>query len=84
MVKSVTDLSVGQSARVTGYSKDESKRAYRQKLLAMGLTRGAEFTVTRMAPMGDPIEIKVRGFALTLRKVEADSLQIEAIQAVKQ
>jgi len=45
----------------------------------MGLTPGAEFLITRFAPMGDPVEIKVRGFSLTLRKDEAATLLVEKI-----
>jgi ferrous iron transport protein A len=51
--------------------------AYREKLLAMGLIRGTEFVVERVAPLGDPIEITVRGFALSLRKDEASAIMIE-------
>ncbi len=69
------DLKVGDSGRVVGF--DEGNRAYRRKLLAMGLTPGAEFTVTRCAPMGDPVELRVRGFSLSLRKDEAASLRVE-------
>lgn len=69
------DLKVGESGRVSGY--DTSERSYRQKLLQMGLVRGVEFTLTRVAPMGDPIEIQLRGFQLTLRKAEADALEVE-------
>ena len=45
----------------------------------MGLTPGTEFTVIRVAPLGDPVEIQVRGFHLSLRKQEADTLIIEEI-----
>lgn len=71
------DLKTGDSAKVVGY--DKSGKAYRKRLLAMGLTPGTEFCVTRFAPMGDPVEIKLRGFSLTLRKNEADVLLIEKI-----
>lgn len=71
------DLAVGEVGRITGF--EPSKKAYRKRLLAMGLTRGTKFTVSRFAPMGDPIEIKIRGFALTLRKDEAMVLLIERI-----
>ena len=71
-------LAVGQSGRILGY--EPGGRAYRGKLLAMGLTPGTHFTVTRQAPMGDPVEIEVRGFKLSLRKGEAAALQIEAIE----
>jgi ferrous iron transport protein A len=43
----------------------------------MGLTPGTELRVTRVAPMGDPVEIQVRGFRLSLRKDEAAALQVE-------
>jgi len=70
-------LQVGDRARVAGYL--ESGSAYRRKLLSMGLTPGAEFSVTRVAPMGDPVEIKVRGFALTLRREEAAAISVEKL-----
>lgn len=75
----LSDLSVGDHGKVIGLEKGD--KAYRQKLLSMGLTPGAEFSVTRYAPMGDPVEIKVRGFALSLRKGEAAALQVEKINA---
>ncbi|MDR1849480.1 MAG: FeoA domain-containing protein [Zoogloeaceae bacterium] len=71
------DLQAGQTARVTGFARDVPDRAYRRKLLAMGLTRGVEFQVMRVAPMGDPVEIALRGFSLSLRKDEAAALEIE-------
>jgi len=70
-------LTVGDHGKVTGF--DQAGRAYRKRLLAMGLTPGTEFIVTRFAPLGDPVEIKIRGFSLTLRKNEADVLLIEKI-----
>jgi len=73
------DLRVGEQGKVTGFQ--EGDRIYRKKLLAMGLTRGTTFEVIRYAPMGDPVEIKLRGFALTLRKKEADALLIEKVSA---
>lgn len=71
----IKDLKVGDSARVVGFG--EGGQAYRRKLLSMGLTPGAELSVKRVAPMGDPVEIVVRGFALSLRKAEADALNVE-------
>ena len=49
----------------------------RKKLLAMGLTPGVEVQVIRVAPLGDPVEIKVRGYSLTLRKAEYEMLIFE-------
>lgn len=70
-------LAVGDTGRIIGF--DQSGGVYRKKLLAMGLTPGTEFTITRFAPMGDPVEIKIRGFSLSLRKNEASVLLIEKL-----
>ena len=69
------ELEVGDGGRITGF--EEGGRAYRKKLLAMGLTPGTDFSVTRVAPMGDPVEIAVRGFKLSLRKAEAAAVRVE-------
>lgn len=69
------DMDVGEKGKVAGFVKGAT--AYREKLLAMGLTRGTEFTVKRIAPLGDPVEINVRGFALSLRKDEASAITVE-------
>ncbi|AZZ92113.1 ferrous iron transport protein A [Hahella sp. KA22] len=74
---SLKDLKVGEQGRVMGFG--EGGKSYRRKLLSMGLTPGVEFSVTRYAPMGDPVEILVRGFRLSLRKDEAGSILIEKI-----
>ena len=73
----IRDLAVGQTARVIGYASTD--RAYLQKLLQMGLVKGAEFDLVRMAPLGDPVEIQVHGYSLTLRKTEAEALDIEPV-----
>jgi ferrous iron transport protein A len=73
----VQDLRPGDSARVLGFNPGD--RGYRQRLLAMGMTPGADFTVTRVAPFGDPVEVAVRGFKLTLRRAEAAVLRVERI-----
>ena len=75
MTVRIADLAPGDGARVVGYDRDA--KDYRQRLLAMGLTPGTEFTLTRVAPLGDPVEIRVRGYALSLRKAEAAALRIE-------
>lgn len=73
----VGQLEVGDSAKVIGYS--EAGSSYRRKLLSMGLTPGIEIGITRVAPMGDPVEIKVRGCSISLRKEEAASLTVEKL-----
>jgi ferrous iron transport protein A len=75
MKATLRDMRVGERGTVFGYVKGAS--VYREKLLAMGLTRGTGFVVERIAPMGDPVEIQLRGFALTLRKDEASALIVE-------
>lgn len=75
----VKTLSVGDMARVTGFQRGD--RLGRERLLTMGLTPGTEFTVTRIAPLGDPVEIRLRGFALSLRKAEVALLNIERISS---
>jgi len=70
-------LTVGDQGKIVGF--DKTGKAYRKRLLAMGLTPGTEFTITRFAPLGDPVEIKIRGFSLTLRKNEASVLLIEQL-----
>ncbi len=69
---------VGAAGRILGYNCPH--RGYRKRLLAMGLTPGTTFTVTRHAPLGDPVEICVRGFSLSLRKDEACALLVEAVE----
>jgi ferrous iron transport protein A len=73
----LADMQVGESGKVSGIRPGE--KSYRQKLLAMGLTPGTEFKIVRYAPVGDPVEIKVRGFSLSLRKHEANALLVERI-----
>lgn len=74
-----SDLKIGNKARVVSFAAGGNDKVYRQRLIAMGLIPGTEFIVSRMAPLGDPIEILVRGYALSLRKNEANILKIEAI-----
>lgn len=73
----LADISVGEKGVVLGFTGGAN--AYRQKLLAMGLIKGTEFEVARMAPMGDPVEIRVRDFNLSLRKEEARALRVRGI-----
>lgn len=69
------ELSVGEKAIISGFA--EGQKEYRAKLLAMGLTKGIELQLTRVAPLGDPLEISVRGFSLSLRKTEAAAVLVE-------
>ncbi|AFY82947.1 FeoA family protein [Oscillatoria acuminata] len=71
------EIAIGAKGRILGY--ESTNRSYKRRLLSMGLTPGTEFKIIRHAPLGDPTEIKVRGFSLTLRKDEADALCIEKV-----
>jgi ferrous iron transport protein A len=75
MSLSLGKLQVNEKGKVVGYAGGAG--AYREKLLAMGLTKGAEFEVIRVAPLGDPVEINLMGFNLSLRKGEAEALLVE-------
>lgn len=72
-----SELKIGQTARITAVLGEKSP--YRQRLIAMGLLPGTTLTVLRMAPLGDPLEIRVRGVALSLRKQEANLLTLEQV-----
>jgi ferrous iron transport protein A len=69
------DMTAGQRAVVSGYEAADA--AYRGKLLAMGLTRGTALRLIRVAPLGDPVKVEIRGYALSLRKAEADALNVD-------
>ena len=71
------ELKVGARAKVAGFT--DTGRGYRRKLLTMGLTPGTEIAIARVAPMGDPVEVRVRGFSLSLRKEEAAALNVEKL-----
>jgi len=68
-------LSIGEKAVITGFV--DGQKEYRARLLAMGLTKGIELELTRVAPLGDPLEISIRGFSLSLRKAEASAVLVE-------
>lgn len=72
----LSELSVGERGLVSGYRGGSA--AVRSRLLAMGLTRGTLVTVTRIAPAADPIELRVRGCAMSLRRSEASVLAMIA------
>jgi len=74
--ESLSTIPLGQKGRVLGFTLPPEQR---QRLLEMGLTVGTQFEVVRFAPMGDPIEVKVRGYHLSLRKNEAAGVLVERI-----
>ncbi len=77
MPLNLLDLDVGERARVLGFG--EQHLAYTQGLTRLGLTPGTEFVVLRRAPLGDPVEIRFRGYSLALRPAEASAMQLERV-----
>ncbi len=71
------DLSVGQHARLI---KVGGQGAVRKKLVDMGMVPGTVIGVERFAPLGDPIDVKLRGYHLSLRKEEASLVFVEALE----
>lgn len=67
------DVPVGDTVRV---AKLTGEGAIKRRIMDMGLTKGAEVTVRKVAPLGDPIEVTVRGFELSLRKDEAQNVLV--------
>lgn len=76
-MSTLSELKVGERARVMGFGA--SAGSYRRKLLSLGILPGVELNVVRVAPMGDPVEVRLRGFSLTLRRDEASNLQVEKL-----
>jgi Fe2+ transport system protein FeoA len=74
----LADMKTGHKGRILALHAGD--KIYRQRLIAMGLVPGTEFQVSRIAPLGDPYEITVRGYVLSLRKHEAAILQIERVE----
>ena len=74
------NLRVGESARVTAVG---GQGALRQHILDMGVIPGSVVTLTKLAPLGDPMELKIHGYALSLRKADAAGIEIEPASAEK-
>lgn len=72
------DLKVGDKAKILGFKPGDLE--YQQRLLALGLVPDTEFLVVRVAPFGDPVEIKIRHFSLCLRKQEGSILELAKME----
>ena len=71
---SLREIPVGGTARVI---RIHGEGAVKRRIMDMGITRGVEIRVRKVAPLGDPIEITVRGYELSLRKADAESIEVE-------
>jgi len=72
------ELKKGQMAEITGYTLGNA--AYRAKLLALGLTNGVQLKIVNVAPLGDPFEIAVRGYHLSLRREEVGVIKVKLLK----
>lgn len=78
MQKKMAELKIGEIGKVV---EMQAKGRIRQRLFDMGITPGTEVLMVRRAPLGDPFEIKLRGYQLSLRKVEGDEVVVEVEDA---
>ncbi|MFP4501228.1 MAG: ferrous iron transport protein A [Candidatus Hydrogenedentota bacterium] len=76
MPKTLFDLVTGDVARIVRI-RGEGSRSIRQRLLDMGVTRGTTVRVERHAPLGDPVEVTLKGYYLALRMSEAKEIEVE-------
>jgi ferrous iron transport protein A len=73
-MKTLREVKVGQSARVV---KLHGEGALKRRIMDMGITKGVEIYVRKVAPLGDPLELNVRGYELSLRKADAELIEVE-------
>ena len=73
----MADLTAGEFAEIMGYTLGNA--AYRAKLLALGLTHGVRIKIVNVAPLGDPFEIAVRGYHLSLRRDEVGVIKVRRL-----
>ena len=74
IMKTLKDIKVGGSCRVV---KLHGEGAIRRRIMDMGITKGVEVRVRKFAPLGDPIELTVRGYELSIRKADAAMIEVE-------
>ena len=73
-MKTLKETKVGGTARVV---KVHGEGAVRRRIMDMGITRGVDIKITKVAPLGDPLEVTVRGYELSLRKEDAARIEVE-------
>lgn len=73
-MRTLRDVKVGQTARVV---KLHGQGALKRRIMDMGITKGVEIYVRKVAPLGDPLELNVRGYELSLRKADAELIEVE-------
>ena len=73
-MRTLRDVKIGQTAQVV---RLHGEGAIKRRIMDMGLTRGTEVTVRKVAPLGDPMELTVRGYELSVRKSDAECIEVE-------
>lgn len=73
-MKTLKQLQIGETAKVV---KLHGEGAVKRRIMDMGITKGVEVSIRKVAPLGDPIEVTVRGYELSLRKADADMIEVE-------
>ncbi len=73
-MNNLREVPVGGRAKVV---RIHGEGAVKRRIMDMGITKGVEITVRKVAPLGDPIEITVRGYELSLRKADAENIEVE-------
>jgi len=73
-MKTLRDAAIGETVRVL---RLHGEGALKRRIMDMGITRGIEMTLRRLAPFGDPMELTVRGYELSIRKADANNIEIE-------
>ena len=73
-MKTLRDAKVGDTVKVV---KLHGEGATKRRIMDMGITKGVEIHVRKVAPLGDPIELRIRGYALSLRKEDARNITVE-------
>lgn len=72
-MKTLREVKIGQSAQVV---KLHGEGAVKRRIMDMGITKGVTVTIRKVAPLGDPIEITVRGYELSIRKADAEMIEV--------
>ena len=73
-MKTLREVKVGDTVRVV---RIHGEGAVKRRIMDMGITRGVEVFVRKLAPLGDPVEVNVRGYELSLRKVDAEMIEVK-------
>ena len=75
-MKTLRETKIGETVKVV---KLHGEGAIKRRIMDMGITKGTEVYVRKVAPLGDPVELTVRGYELSLRKADAEMIEVEAV-----